>query len=423
MKITIATLGTRGDVQPCIAVGLGLQASGHEVKIAVPVDYKDLVLEKGLGFFPIRNSFRQIFEREPGGSRLKEELSPIRMLCQRRSVVEPVVDQIFSDLWSSCQGADVVLYSILALPAYYFAKDLDLPAFPICMQPLSRTRAFPSVLFSPNSLNMEFINKASYILAEQSLWGFIRPYFVRWRKKLGLSSVPFWGHFKQFNGENNPIFNGYSPLVVPKPSDWGNRMYVTGYWFLDDSSGDWRPPPELLDFLESGPPPVCFGFGSMNDNRVENRIRLSIEALKKTKTRGIFLTGKSDLNREELSLNDDIFVSSEIPHSWLFPRVSAIIHHGGAGTTAAAIRAGIPSIIIPFFFDQLFWGRQLRDLGVGPKPIDRKRLSVETLSLALQETLSNYGFQGRLQTLSSQVKAENGVQVAVDNFHQELARI
>lgn len=422
MKITITTLGTRGDVEPCIALGNGLQSSGHEVRIAAPVKFENLVRERGVGFFPIKNGLRQMFEAEPGRDRLQEELNPIRLLYRRKEVVEPIINEVFSDLWSASRNTDVMLYTVLALPAYYIAKDMGIPAFPACFQPLSRTRTFPSV-FSPALFsNIEILNRASHLLTEQGLWWFYRSAFSRWRKKAGLSALPYWGHFRELNGQNNPVFNGYSPLVVPKPDDWGGRKHVTGYWFLDPPS-NWRPDPVLVDFIKNGKPPICIGFGSMNDNRVEETVKISIEALKKTNNRGVFLSGQSDINREELPQSDDIFVVEKVPHSWLFPKVSAVIHHGGAGTTAAAIKAGVPSIIIPFFFDQLFWGRRLADLEVGPQPLPRKRLSVESLASAINETVNNKKYRNRIQKLSDQVRAEDGVKNAVNAFHHELSSL
>jgi sterol 3beta-glucosyltransferase len=423
MKITIVTLGTRGDVQPCIAMGLGLRAAGHEVKIAAPAEYGHLARNKGLDYFPLQNAFRHIFETESECSRLKEEINPLRLIFRQRSVVEPVVNQIFSDLWTACQDTDLILYTILALPAYYYAQDLGIPAFMVCLQPLCRTRAFPSVLFSPKISNIAWVNRASYILVEQAMWRFLRPYFVCWRKKMGLSAVSFWGHFNQFDGHKTPIFNGYSSSVVPKPKDWGDRNYVTGYWFLDSTPPNWQPPPDLVRFLKQGSRPVCFGFGSMNDSRVANMVKMAIGALEKSGQRGILLTGKSDLKKDELPLSDHVFVAEEIPHAWLFQHAAAVIHHGGAGTTATAIRAGIPSIIIPFFFDQLFWGRQLATLGVGPEPVIKRRLSVDGLALSLKDALDNKTYQNRLQALSKQINDENGVGCVVDTFHRELARL
>jgi len=363
-----------------------------------------------------------MFEAEAGRDRLQEELNPIRLLYRRKTVIEPIVNRVFSDLWSAGQDTDMLLYTPLALPAYYIAKDMGIPAFPACFQPLSRTRKFPSIFFPPFFSNMGSFNRVSHLLTEQFYWWFFRSAFARWRKKAGLSAVPYWGDFMAINGQKSPVFNGYSPIVAPKPPDWGERKHVTGYWFLGPPS-NWRPGPKLVDFLNSGKPPVCIGFGSMNDNRVEKTVIISIEALKKSNNRGIFLSGQSDLNQGELPHSDEIFVAKNVPHSWLFPKVSAVIHHGGAGTTAAAIKAGIPSIIIPFFFDQLFWGQRLAALEVGPQPLSQKKVSAETLASAINETVNNENFMHRIQILSGQVQAEEGVKNAVKSFHHELSRL
>jgi sterol 3beta-glucosyltransferase len=206
-----------------------------------------------------------------------------------------------------------------------------------------------------------------------------------------------------------PTLYSYSSHVIPPPSDWDDRSAIaTGYWFLDTS---FEPPPQLIDFLATGKPPVCIGFGSMTGQNPQTLAEMVSAALRQTKQRGILLTGWGGISNSDLP--DDILHLEAVPHDWLFPKVAAVIHHGGAGTTAAGLRAGIPTIVIPFFGDQPFWGKRVEQLGVGTKPIPRKQLTVERLVAAIQTAVSNEMMRSRAASLGQKIRAENGVTQAV----------
>ena len=204
---------------------------------------------------------------------------------------------------------------------------------------------------------------------------------------------------------------GFSPSVVPMPADWGPANHITGYWFLDPAE-DWTPPAALLKFLQAGPAPVYIGFGSMSSRKPEETAELVIKALKKTNQRALLFSGWGGLHKE--GLPDSLFMIDTTPHAWLFPRMAAVVHHGGAGTTASGLRAGVPSIVVPFFGDQAFWGKRVHDLGVGPAPIPRKKLSVDVLAQAIQESVTNSAMQQRAADLGSKIRAEDGIANAVE---------
>jgi UDP:flavonoid glycosyltransferase YjiC (YdhE family) len=212
-----------------------------------------------------------------------------------------------------------------------------------------------------------------------------------------------------------PILYGFSPSVIPAPSDWSGNTHITGYWFIDETE-DWQPPAALLDFLQSGSAPVYIGFGSMSNRDPEQTADLVIKALTLSNQRAILLSGWGGLQRTNLP--DSIFMIDSIPHSWLFPRVSAVVHHGGASTTAAGLKAGVPSVVIPFFGDQPFWGQRVADLGVGTKPIPRKRLTAERLANAIQEVVTNEDMRQRAAKLGKQIQTENGIESAVEIFNK-----
>jgi UDP:flavonoid glycosyltransferase YjiC (YdhE family) len=212
-----------------------------------------------------------------------------------------------------------------------------------------------------------------------------------------------------------PVLYGFSPSVIPPPIDWNVNTHITGYWFIDEAD-DWQPPSTLLDFLQSDSPPVYIGFGSMSNRNPEQTADLIIQALLRINQRAVLLSGWGGLLKAIIP--DSIYMIDSIPHSWLFPRVSAVVHHGGASTTAAGLRAGVPSIIVPFFGDQPFWGQRIADLGVGSKPIPRQKLTVERLAKAIQDVVTNEDIRQRAAKLGRQIRTEDGIASSVEIIGQ-----
>ena len=207
-----------------------------------------------------------------------------------------------------------------------------------------------------------------------------------------------------------PVLHGFSPLVVPKPWDWPDWNHLTGYWFLDRPR-EWNPSAVVTEFLKAGPPPVYLGFSSMIPRDPEAAMDMLFRALRQARTRGIVGTGW--MTPETWDLPDDVLVLDEIPHDWLFPRVSAVVHHGGAGTLAAAIRAGVPSIVVPFYADQPFWAARVESLGIGPSPIPERKLTAERLAEAIQRAEADEGMRRRAAELGEKLRTEDGVGTAV----------
>lgn len=225
------------------------------------------------------------------------------------------------------------------------------------------------------------------------------------RQVLDLPIAPFFGPYNSAASRLYPIVYGFSPAVIPKPSDWRNT-HVTGYWFLDESP-DWIPPAALLDFLQQGAPPVYIGFGSMGSRDPEATADLVLQAIERTGQRAILQSGWGGLSKTDRP--DNVFLVDSVPHSWLFSQVAAVVHHGGAGTTAAGLRAGVPNIVIPFFGDQPFWGRRIAELGVGPASIPRKQLTAERLAAAIHQVVTDRTMQQRAADLGAKIRAENGI--------------
>jgi sterol 3beta-glucosyltransferase len=233
-----------------------------------------------------------------------------------------------------------------------------------------------------------------------------------WRRDtLGLPALSGTGGLSKFyNGDATALYC-YSPLAVPRPADWPTSHHVTGYWFLESSS-NWQPPQDLLRFLADGPPPVCIGFGSSRDRNPERITRIVIDALARLGCRGILLTGRGGMVATELPRN--ILSAESIPHDWIFPRVAAVVHHGGAGTCAAALRAGVPSVIVAWWGDMPFWADCLCRLGVSPPAITKSRLTADKLAGAIRTAINDSSMRARAQSVGEQIRAENGIARALE---------
>jgi sterol 3beta-glucosyltransferase len=203
----------------------------------------------------------------------------------------------------------------------------------------------------------------------------------------------------------------FSEHIVPRPPDWPEDVVVTGYWF-HDSDQSWRPPPSLAEFIDRGAPPVYIGFGSMFTRRAEEITKFVLKTVGRTGQRAVISTGWGGLRPEKPP--DDVHVIAGVPHDWLFPRMAAVVHHGGAGTTAAGLRAGKPSVICPFITDQFFWGRRVHDLGAGPEPVPQKKLSAERIAAAIDCAVNDDAVAEASRGLGDRIALEDGVAVAAD---------
>jgi sterol 3beta-glucosyltransferase len=275
--------------------------------------------------------------------------------------------------------------------------------------PLARTQAFPLMRFP--KLPLPGYNKATYYLGEQMAWQMFRTVINRWREKtLNLPPLPIKGYFGQFGTCQIPIVNGFSQHVVPRPNDWNEHIHVTGYWFPENKH--WRPANDLSAFIEAGKPPVFIGFGSMPIKDPQRTTHIILQALKQSGQRGILHMGWGDLGNQ--SLPGYAFKIDYAPYDWLFPQMAMVIHHGGSGTTAFGLRSGIPSCAVSFVFDQFYWGERIAQLGVGPKPIRYKELTVERLREAICFGVGNSQTKQKAVELGHKIQAENGIENALN---------
>jgi sterol 3beta-glucosyltransferase len=411
MRIAIIALGSQGDVQPYIALGKGLKAAGHDVRLLTHENFEGLVSSHGLEFYPMQGNVQELIET-PEMRELSEKGNFLTMTLRTAKETERVAVRWAQAGLEACRGMDLLLAGVGGLYlSLALAEKLELPLLQAHVFPFTPTKTFPGVLF-PQSLNRYggTVNWLSHQLLRQIIWQGSRAGDTAARKQvLNLPVSSFLGPRKSPHLHRYPTLYGFSPSVISKPSDWQNT-YVTGYWFLD-AAPDWTPPSDLMDFLQAGPPPVYIGFGSMGNRNPEETADLVLQALAQTGQRAIMLSGWSGMRKGNLP--DNAYLIDSIPHAWLFPRVAAVVHHGGAGTTAAGLRAGVPTVIIPFFGDQGFWGQRLVELGVGTEPIPRKQLTAQRLAQAIQTAVSDRMMRQRAAALGAKIRAEDGIANAV----------
>jgi sterol 3beta-glucosyltransferase len=424
MRVTITTSGSRGDVQPYVALGLGLRPEGHEVTVAAPGDFRGPVRSRGLGFFPICGDPLETTGRMlEGGGGLKN------FAKNAGRALRPVLAEMLRGYREACEDADAIVYTPVGFFGHTLAGALGLPRFGAAVQPIfNPTRHFPSA-FVPQLFGVghgpllpvsRLYNRASHAATEQALWHAIRkPVNDAVREVLGTRPYAFSGPFGELRRGKEPGVFGWSPSLLPKPPDWRPEVEVTGFWFVPPDEG-WRPPPGLVDFLEEGPPPISVGFGSMlgaGGKPLERLTETVLAALERTRQRAVLLTGWGNLGATG-GLPEGVFAIEEAPHDWLFPRVAAAVHHGGAGTTAASLRAGVPTVTVPFFTDQPFWGSRVARLGVGPEPVPRKRLSAERLAVAMDRAVGDEGMRLRARRVGGRIRSEDGVRRAAEAFQR-----
>ncbi len=411
-RIAIVAAGTYGDVQPHVALAKGLQAAGYSVCLVTHAAYASLVHEYGVTFASLAGDPHAFLPRSgrvmaaARGNALKD-MGFLRQLMREQ---HDVALRALDDCWHACQGVDAIIASTVAIVGPVVAERLGVPAFSSALQPLTQTGAFPLFLFPPSPVMSAPYNRLTYKLTRRLVWAATRRLINGCRQRLGLPAESRRIPLARARGPQLPVLYGFSEHVVPKPPDWGRDVHVTGYWPLEPPAS-WSPPTEITQFLTAGAPPVYVGFGSSRTSDPEATAVQVRDALQLAGVRGVLGTGWGGLGG--LATSPTILQVEAIPHAWLFPRVAAVVHHCGAGTMAAALRAGVPSVPVPFDGDKPFWAQRAYELGVAPKPIPWKQLSSGNLAEAIRFAVGDVGMRDRAKSVGDTLRAERGVDRAV----------
>lgn len=409
MLVTILTTGTQGDTQPYIALGIALQKAGVAVRVAAFENYREFVESYGLACYPIHGDISLIAASQETQSARKAD-SPLKVLLSFQKLKSLVFD-LQKEFYDACQGADAVVYHPGAAIGYFAARQMGIPAILATPFPMTPTGDFPALIFYNGAQLGRAFNRLTHKIFGQIMWSAgSSPIQKFWQQETGSKLQKFASPFPQQITPKNPTVISCSPQVFPRPTDWPENVHMEGYWFLDETT-DWTPPAELLAFLNQGEPPVYIGFGSVGDPaEAAKTTEMVAEALRLSGRRGLLATGWNGLSNTT-DLSENILVLESAPHAWLFPRMAAVVHHGGAGTTAAGLRAGVPSVIIPHSNDQFAWARRVWELGVGAKPLPRKKLTAERLAAAIQQAMQPE-VVGAASEIGARIRSENGAEKA-----------
>lgn len=426
MHITCLTIGSRGDVQPFLALGHALRRHGHRVRLVTHQRFAPLAADLDLEFHPLGTDPLEMLRSKAGRDWLDSGQNPLALVANMIRLGRPLTEQLIAETEAALTETDGVVFSLFGNLAYHVAEARGLPGVMVHLQPImGRTTAFP-VPGSPSwpsniPLLGRLYNWLTFVLAEQIFWQPYRPVVQRWRRSLGLPKMPFAGPYRQLHREKFPHLLAFSEQVVPRPSSWPSHYHITGYWSLESPS--WTPPPPLQQFLKAGATPIYIGFGSMTDSHPQQLKQMISDTIRTLGCRAVVLRGWANLDGEEQQVgSENIFWLDEAPHDWLFPRMKAIVHHGGAGTTAAALRAGRPSLVVPYFADQFFWGERVARLGVGPNPIPRHALTADKLTLALMQAVNDADMSRRAAALGASLRQEEGLARAVEIIEKTISR-
>jgi sterol 3beta-glucosyltransferase len=393
--ILIVTVGTRGDVVPFTGLGGALRAAGHRVTIATHASLRPHVEGAGLGFATLPVEFG------PGGPQAAP-LTPavlVRTLARNWLDIGRAIDAAAGD-------ADLLLLGALGWLGYHVAEARGVPSMGAFLQPLEPTREFPPATMTTRSLGGRGNVAAAHWLRVAGQLPFARQ-TAALRRELGLPPLGPAATFRRLAAEQWPVLHGFSPSVLPPPADWPARCRVTGYW--------WPPveaplSPRVQRFLDEGEPPVYFGFGSMRAPGLGDLVRDTVRAI----------DGRAVVHRGAAGLTaggPDVLVIEDEPHAELFPRMSAIVHHAGAGTTAAALRAGVPSVCVPVTADQPFWADRIHAVGAGPRRLRRRGLTAGRLADAIEEAAS---CRPAAAAMSGRLATEDGAGVALAEIERLL---
>ena len=410
MRFAIHTLGTRGDTQPYVALACRLRRRGHEVLVVAPTQFAELAAAERVPFSPLPAEFLAVLDsheaKRLNGNSGAGFGAGFKLLKFYRDIGRRLLDAE----WEAARtfGPDAILFHPKALGAPHIAAKLGTPLFLASPLPgFTPTSAFPTPVLPVTSLGP--LNRPSHALMIHGGALMFAKTIRAWRvEQLGLPA----------RGKPAPIAGtlyGYSHHVLPKPADWGSDVAVTGYWFLD--APDWSPDSDLAAFLAAGEPPVYVGFGSMPSVDPERLTGLVVEGLRRAGKRGLLATNGGALGR--IKASENLHVIADAPHDRLLPLVGATLHHGGAGTTGAALRAGLPTAICPFFGDQPFWARRVVALGVGPPPLDKRATTADDLAAAFA-AMDDPLIRARAARLGAAIRSEDGIETAIQFIEKRV---
>jgi len=420
-KLLILTYGTRGDVEPFIALACGLVLRGHKVTVCTAESFGDWVKGFGLDFEPMSNASLDVINTPDGKTMLEGASGLLKRISAGIRLARksgPINEIMSRDAWVAAQSADpdLIIYHPKVIAAPHIGEALGVPVMVGLLQPMTvPTRDFPPTGLP--RLSIPGYNRFSYRLVSLSYSAFRKSVNRVRTELLGLNPIQNGREVLLPRGVGTTkTLHAISSSVVPRPSDWPPEAIMTGYWCLQTAE-NYKPPADLIRFLDAGPPPVYVGFGSMTSSDPAKLQKIVIDALSMADIRGVVASGWAGLNPVS---TDHIITVPAVPHEWLFPKMAAVVHHGGAGTTAQGFRAGVPCVVCPFFGDQPGWAEKSVALGVGAPPVPRGMLTAERLARSIRTAVSDSALRRNAQALALKLQADDGVATAISEIEESL---
>lgn len=408
MKILLLAIGSRGDVQPFVALGRALSARGHAVTLAAPGGFAAMAQAAGLPFHPLPVDFQALLETPEIEAAMTSFTGKLKAYRWANDIMN---DQLTA-IWRLGLELkpDVILNHFKGALAPQLARRLGGVSMPVMLQPgFTATHEYPQFLISSRSLG-RVGNIASHRLIDALTRMGTRLLIKRWAKATGIDTGPTMDPMQGYTAQGTaPRIHAYSPTLVPRPTEWPPTEVQTGYFFTEPEP--WEPPADLAAFLAAGEAPVYVGFGSMPGMDHDRTTRAVLGALRLTGLRAVVATGWGGI--ADIDTGAGVHVLESAPHGWVFPRMAAVVHHGGSGTTHEGLRWGKPSVVCPFFADQPFFGQRVHDLGAGPAPIRQKKLTEDGLARALDSALTEQT-RSRAAELGRAIRAEDGLARVVE---------
>ncbi|MBD2857477.1 glycosyltransferase family 1 protein [Spongiibacter sp. KMU-158] len=408
MRIVIFSIGTQGDVRPFVALGVALQQLGHRVVIASGASCAALIQENDLEYAPLSADFLEVMASDPRA--IQKGLNPIALVPTVRKHLRNMASDWSTQAQSAVAGAELIIGNgMVALLASTMAELVGAKCVETQLQPVTPCPDIPPMVLKPGRKKLPgAVNLGLYQFARVLTWQMLGAAYAQLRRDLKLKPYPWYGPYYRQESRDRYRLLAYSPSLLAPSPHWPQNIKVVGNFYLEQAAS-WTPPESLEAFLAAGEKPIYIGFGSMvaeDKSTFSERILAGILA---SGRRAIIASGWGGL---EISANKNCYVLDAAPHDWLFPKVALAVHHGGAGTTAAAARAGIPSVIIPFFGDQPFWAWTLLQAGAAPTALDRKTFTAEQFAAAVNLAHSEI-MQGKAAELGEKMRRENGVAEAI----------
>lgn len=414
MRLTMIAIGSTGDVRPYILLGRELKSRGHDVKITAFAPFRESVEKEGLKFHPISGDVTRMMANV-----MKPGVTGFTYLQHFESAMKDVAPLLLGDLQHACQDAEGIICTFFGSTAYSIAEKNHIPCIQTHFFPMDYNASAP-IAAAPGQRLGKTWNKTTYKVGYLLISTLEKRYLTTWRKEQGMRVRKIRPRPDYtINGHTIPVLYAMSPMLFPRPANWNEHIHMTGFW-TSQQKEEFTPNQELIDFLAKGSEPIYIGFGSMVSGDMGETLQMVLDAVEQSGVRAIMAKGWGGSDAK-VKVPKSVYLADYIPHSWLFDHVCAVVHHGGAGTTAAGLRAGKPTLVIPFGGDQPFWGTRVRNLGCGPKPIKRDNLSVEKLAKAITDLTTTAAYKVAAEELGARLQQENGVVTAADMIENEIA--